>query len=340
MDQHITIGLDLAKSVFQVHGVDAEGRVVVRRQLRRSQLLAFFQRLGPCLVGMEACAGAHHWAREFGAMGHEVRLMPPAYVKPYVKRGKTDAADAEAICEAVTRPTMRFVPVKTAARQAALLDHKARDFLVRQRTQTVNAIRAHLSEFGIVVVKGIHNLDRLLEAARDVPEAARPALELLTGQLSDVEERIEEATARITAAQKADPLARRLATVPGLGPIASSAFAATTPDVAAFRSARDYAAWLGLTPRAHSSGGKERLGRISKAGNRYLRRLLYLGAMARISARRGRRAAQAETGAPDWLDRMLAKKPVKVAAVALAARMARIVWALIARGDSYRAVPG
>jgi transposase len=340
MDQHITIGLDLAKSVFQVHGVDAEGRVVVRRQLRRSQLLAFFQRLGPCLVGMEACAGAHHWAREFGAMGHEVRLMPPAYVKPYVKRGKTDAADAEAICEAVTRPTMRFVPVKTAARQAALLDHKARDFLVRQRTQTVNAIRAHLSEFGIVVVKGIHNLDRLLEAARDVPEAARPALELLTGQLSDVEERIEEATARITAAQKADPLARRLATVPGLGPIASSAFAATTPDVAAFRSARDYAAWLGLTPRAHSSGGKERLGRISKAGNRYLRRLLYLGAMARISARRGRRAAQAETGAPDWLDRMLAKKPVKVAVVALAARMARIVWALIARGDSYRAVPG
>jgi transposase len=196
-----------------------------------------------------------------------------------VKRGKTDAADAEAICEAVTRPTMRFVPVKTAARQAALLDHKARDFLVRQRTQTVNAIRAHLSEFGIVVVKGIHNLDRLLEAARDVPEAARPALELLTGQLSDLEERIEEATARITAAQKAHPLARRLATVPGLGPIASSAFAATTPDVAAFRSARDYAAWLGLTPRVHSSGGKERLGRISKAGNRYLRRLLYLGAM-------------------------------------------------------------
>ncbi|MEM7730917.1 MAG: IS110 family transposase [Pseudomonadota bacterium] len=339
MDHPIIIGLDLAKTVFQVHGVDAEGRVVLRRQLRRAQVLAFFERLGPCLVGMEACAGAHHWARELTWLGHEIRLMPPAYVKPYVKRSKTDAADAEAICEAVTRPTMRFVPVKSTERQAALLDHKARDFLVRQRTQTVNAIRAHLGEFGIVVAKGIHNLDRLLEAARDAPEAARPALDLLTGQLRDVEERIAEATTRITAAQKDDALARRLATIPGLGPIASSAFAATTPDVAAFRSARDYAAWLGLTPRAHSSGGNERLGRISKAGNRYLRRLLYLGAMARISARRGRRAVPTDQ-APDWLDRMLVRKPVKVVAVALAARMARTVWALIARGDSYRALPG
>lgn len=339
MDQPISIGLDLAKNVFQVHGVGAEGRVVVRRQLRRSQVVGFFERLAPSLVGMEACSGAHHWARELSALGHEVRLMPPAYVKPYVKRGKTDAADAEAICEAVTRPTMRFVPVKSADRQAALLDHKARDFLVRRRTQTVNAIRAHLSEFGVVVAKGIHNLDRLLEAARNVPTAVRPALDLLAGQLRDLEARIEEATARITAAQKDDPLARRLATIPGLGPIASSAFAAITPDVAAFRSARDYPAWLGLTPRAHSSGGKERLGQISKAGNRYLRRLLYLGAMARISARRGRRAAQ-NNAAPDWLDRMLVRKPVKVVAIALAARMARTVWALIARGDSYRALPG
>lgn len=339
MDQPITIGLDLAKSVLQVHGVDAQGRVVVGRRLRRTQVLGFFERRGPCLIGIEACSGAHHWARELTGLGHEVRLMPPAYVKPYVKRGKTDAADAEAICEAVARPTMRFVPVKSAERQAALLDHKARDFLVRQRTQTVNAIRAHLAEFGIVVAKGIHNLDRLLEAARDVPEAARPALGLLAGQLRDLEERVETATARIAAAQKADPLARRLATVPGLGPIASSAFAATTPDVAAFRSARDYAAWLGLTPRAHSSGGKERLGRISKAGNRYLRRLLYLGAMAQISARRGRRASSTDT-ALDWLDRMLARKPVKVVAVALAARMARTVWALIARGGSYRVMPG
>ena len=348
MDDPTIIGLDLAKSVFQLHGIDAAGHVVVRRQLRRSQVLAFFGKLEPCLVGMEACSGAHHWARELGTLGHEVQLMPPAYVKPYVKRGKTDAADAEAICEAVARPTMRFVPVKSAERQAALLDHvapevrlrrDARDFLVRQRTQTVNAIRAHLSEFGIVVAKGIHNLDRLLGAARDVPEAARTALDLLVDQLRDLEERIGEATARITANQKADPLARRLATVPGLGPIASSAFAATTPDVAAFRSARDYAAWLGLTPRAHSSGGKERLGRISKAGNRYLRRRLYLGAMARISARRGRRARQTDA-APDWLDRMLVRKPVKVVAVALAARMAGTVWALIAHGGSYRTAPG
>ena len=335
MDQPTIIGLDLAKNVFQVHGVDTEGAVVCRRQLRRSQVLVFFARLGPCLVGMEACAGAHHWARELVALGHEVRLMPPAYVKPYVKRGKTDAVDAEAICEAVTRPTMRFVPVKSVDRQAALLDHKARDFLVRQRTQIVNAIRAHLGEFGIVVAKGIHNVDRLLDAARDVHSAARPALDMLTDQLCETQARIEEVTARISEMQAEDALARRLATVPGVGTISSSAFAATTPDVAAFRSARDYAAWLGLTPQAHSSGGKERLGRISKAGNRYLRRLLYLGAMAQISARRGRRVG-ASGQAPDWLDRMLARKPVKVVAIALANRMARTIWALIRRGDSYR----
>ncbi|WP_299823381.1 IS110 family transposase [uncultured Jannaschia sp.] len=338
MDQPITIGLDLAKNVFQVHGVNTEGTIVCRRQLRRSQVLVFFSRLEPCLVGMEACAGAHYWARELTAVGHEVRLMPPAYVKPYVKRGKTDAVDAEAICEAVTRPTMRFVPVKSADRQAALLDHKARDFLVRQRTQIVNAIRAHLGEFGVVVAKGIHNVDRLLEAARDVPPAARPALDMLAGQLRDTQARVEEVTRRIGDMQGEDALAHRLATVPGVGAISSSAFAATTPDVSAFRSARDYAAWLGLTPRAHSSGGKERLGRISKAGNRYLRRLLYLGAMAQISARRGRREAPAGQ-APDWLDWMLARKPVKVVAIALANRMARTIWALIGRGSSYQAAP-
>ncbi|HHX89643.1 MAG TPA: IS110 family transposase [Paracoccus sp.] len=336
MEQPITIGLDLAKNVFQVHAVDALGTIVVRRQLRRSQVLAFFSRLEPCLVGMEACAGAHYWARELTAVGHEVRLMPPAYVKPYVKRGKTDAADAEAICEAVSRPTMRFVPVKPADRQAALLDHKARDFLVRQRTQTVNAIRAHLGEFGIVVPKGIHNVDRLLDAAQNVHASARPALDMLTDQLRDTQARIEKLTTRIEEMQGEDALARRLATVPGVGTISSSAFAATTPDVAAFRNARDYAAWLGLTPKAHSSGGKEKLGRISKAGNRYLRRLLYLGTMAQISARRGRRQIPAGQ-APDWLDRMLVRKPVKVVAVALANRMARTIWALIARGSSYRA---
>jgi len=333
MDQPTTIGLDLAKSVFQVHGVSADGTAVLRRQLRRGQVLAFFASLEPCLIGMEACSGAHHWGRELTALGHEVRLMPAAYVKPYVKRGKTDRADAEAICEAVTRPTMRFVPVKSAEAQAALLDHKARDFLIRQQTQTVNTIRAHLAEFGIVVAKGIHNVDRLLEAAGQTPEAAWPALDVLTDQLRDLRNRIETVTKRIEAAQKSDPLARRLATMPGLGPIASSAFAVTTPDVAAFRSARDYSAWLGLTPKPHSSGGKERLGRISKAGNRYLRRLLYLGAMAQITARRRRRPGT------DWLWKMLERKPVKVVAIALANRMARMLWALIRTGESYRAAP-
>ncbi len=333
MDQPIIIGVDLAKTVFQVHGVSADGTAVLRRQLRRGQVLAFFSRLDPCLVGMEACSGAHHWARELSALGHEVRLMPAAYVKPYVKRGKTDRADAEAICEAVSRPTMRFVPVKSADAQAALLDHKARDFLIRQQTQTVNTIRAHLAEFGIVVAKGIHNVDRLLEAVEQVPEAARPALELLADQLRDLRNRIETVTKRVEVAQKTDPLARRLATIPGLGPIASSAFAVTTPDVAAFRSARDYSAWLGLTPKPHSSGGKERLGRISKAGNRYLRRLLYLGAMAQIAGRRRGRPGT------DWLWKMLERKPVKVVAIALANRMARVVWALVRSGESYRAAP-
>lgn len=333
MKQVTTVGLDLAKTVFQVHGVGAEGAVLLRRQLRRGQVLAFFARLEPCLIGMEACSGAHHWARELSALGHEVRLMPAAYVKPYVKRGKTDRADAEAICEAVVRPTMRFVPVKSAEAQAALLDHKARDFLIRQQTQTVNTIRAHLAEFGIVVAKGIHNVDRLLEAVERAPNAARPALDILADQLRDLRARIETVTTRIEAAQKSDPLAPRLATIPGLGPIASSAFAVTTPDVAAFRCARDFSAWLGLTPRPHSSGGKERLGRISKAGNRYLRRLLYLGAMAQIAARR-----RGQPGS-DWLWGMLQRKPTKVVAIALANRMARIVWALVRSGESYRATP-
>ena len=333
MEEPTTIGIDLAKTVFQLHGVDASGGAILKRKLRRGQVLEVFARRDPCLVGMEACAGAHFWARELMALGHEVRIMPPSYVKPYVKRGKTDAADAEAICEAVTRPTMRFVPVKSAERQAALLDHKTRDFLVRQRTQLVNTIRAHLSEFGIVVAKGIHNIERLLEAAKDLPAAARPAVDMLADQLRETQEKIDDLTARIEAAQKADPLARRLATIPGIGAITASAIAATTPEVDNFRTARDYAAWLGLTPQPHSSGGKERLGRISKAGNRYLRRLLYLGAMARISARRCRRPGD------DWLWRMLEKKPVKVVAVALANRMARVVWALIRTGESYRANP-
>jgi transposase len=326
MDQPTIVGLDLAKNVFQVHGVDAAGTVVVRRQLRRTRVVLFLSRLAPCLVGMEACSGAHHWARELTRLGHEVRLMPPAYVK----RGKTDRADAEAIAEAVTRPTMRFVPIKSAERQAALLDHKARDFLVRQQTQTVNSIRAHLSEFGIVVAKDIRNVGRVLDAAHDAPKTARPALDLLADQRRDLSARIDTFTGRIGAALAEDALARRLATVPGVGPIASGAIAATTPDVGAFRTTRDHAAWLGLTPKPHSSGGKERLGRISKAGNRHLRRLLHLGAMAQIGARRRGRPSS------DWLWSMLQKKPAKAVAIALANRMARIVWAPIRTGESHR----
>ena len=237
---------------------------------------------------------------------------------------------------------MRFVPVKSAERQAALLDHKTRDFLVRQRTQLVNTIRAHLCEFGIVVAKGIHNVDRLLEAAKDLPATARPAVDMLADQLRETQEKIDDLTARIEAAQKTDPLAKRLATIPGVGTLTASAIAArahasgVTPEVDNFRSARDYAAWLGLTPQPHSSGGKERLGRISKAGNRYLRRLLYLGAWR---SRDGTDRARRRKPGTDWLWRMLERKPVKVVAVALANRMARVVWALIRSGESYRASP-
>ena len=253
-----TVGLDLAKNVFQVHAVDAEGAVVVRRQVRRGQVLLFFSRVQPCLIGMEACAGAHYWARELAKLGHEVRLIPPSYVKPFVKRGKTDAADAEAICEAVTRPNMRFVPVKTERQQAVLMQHRVRDFLVRQLTQLSNAIRAHLNEFGVVVPKGVHNIGRLLAEAEaaDLPPEVRTPLDLLAGQFRDTRQRIDMLTGQIKADAEADETARRLQTMPGIGPITASVLAATLPDVSGFQSARDLPAWLGLTPKPHSSGGK------------------------------------------------------------------------------------
>jgi transposase len=329
-----TVGLDLAKNVFQLHAVDAAGEVVIRRQVRRAQVLLFFSRLTPCLIGVEACAGAHYWARELTKLGHEVRLIPPSYVKPFVKRGKTDAADAEAICTAVTQPTMRFVPIKTAVQQAVLMGHRTRDFLVRQLTQLANAIRAHLGEFGLVVPKGVHNMGRLVaeaEAANLPPEARMP-LDLLVGQFADTKTRIDTITADLRRAADEDETARRLQTMPGIGPITASVLAATLTDVLAFRSARDLSAWLGLTPKPHSSGGKERLGAISKMGNRYVRRLLYLGAMGVISTRK-----RADPG-EDWLGRMLAKKPIKVVAIALANRMARAVWAMLRTGEAWRTV--
>ena len=333
MGEISTIGLDLAKNVFQLHGVTSEGQVLLRRQLRRAQVLVFFARLQPCLIGIEACAGAHFWARELAKLGHEVRLMPPSYVKPYVKRGKTDAADAEAICEAVTRPSMRFVPMKTEKQQGVLMMHRARDFLVRQLTQVTNALRAHLGEFGIIVPKGMHNVGRLLTMAEaaNLPESARTPIRLLAEQFRDTKMKIEDVTAEIRVAAETDETAQRLRTIPGVGLITSSVLAATVPDVTGFRTARDLAAWIGLTPKPHSSGGKVRLGRISKMGNRYIRRLLYLGAMAQISARKRRPAGD------DWLWNMLERKPVKLVAIALANRMARTVWALLKTGEAYKA---
>ena len=332
MKEITTVGLDLAKNLFQVHAVDENGAVLVRRQVRRAQVLLFFSRLHPCLIGIEACAGAHHWARELAKLGHDVRLIPPSYVKPFVKRGKTDAADAEAICEAVTRPNMRFVPLKTEKQQAVLMQHRARDFLVRQLTQLANAIRAHLGEFGIVVPKGVHNMGRLIAEAEgaDLPAEARMPLDLLAGQFRDTKQRIDVMTAQIKADAEVDETARRLQTMPGIGPITASVLAATLPDVSSFRSARDLPAWLGLTPKPHSSGGKERLGSISKMGNRYIRRLLSLGAMGVISARR---LSEPST---DWLGRLVATKPLKVAAIALANRMARAIWAMLKTGEAWR----
>ena len=335
--QVAAIGLDLAKHVFQVHGVDAAGKVALRRRLRRVQVAEFFAALPPCLVGMEACGTAHHWARVIRSLGHEVRLMPPQYVKPYVRRGKNDAADAAAICEAVTRPSMRFVPVKAEEQQAALVMHRARDLLVRQRTQLANAMRGHLAEFGLVEAQGIWKLGRLrahlLEEAA-VPEVARGVLLLLAGQFDEVERRIAEIGARILAWHKASPVSRRLATIPGVGPLIASAVVATVPDPGAFRSGREFAAWLGLVPRQRSSGGKQRLGRISREGDRYVRRLLVVGAQSALIGSK-------ELKASPWVQGLLARCARLKVAVAVANKTARIAWAVMTRDEPYRraAVP-
>jgi transposase len=326
----------VAKHVFQVHGVDEAGHVVIKRRLRRAQVITYFASLPPCLIGMEACATAHFWGRELRALGHEVRLMPPQYVKAYVKRGKNDAADAAAICEAVTRPSMRAVPVKTEEQQAALTMHRARDLLVRQRTQLINAVRGHLAEFGLVEAQGPWNVPRLLASMQDdrrVPELARQVLQLLAAQLDEVAKRIVEVDARIAAWHRANPVSRRLATIPGIGPLIASAIAATVPDPDVFRNGREFAAWLGLVPRQRSTGGKPRLGRISRLGDEYIRRLLIVGAQTVLL-----RAKAARSDA--WIQNLLARRPRLVVAVALANKTARVVWAVMAKGQSYRqAVP-
>ena len=335
MDQVSVVGLDLAKSVFQVHGVNAQGEVVLRRRLTRGQLLKLFEKLPPCLVGMEACASAHHWARELAALGHEVKLMPAQYVKPYVKRGKNDAADAEAICEAVTRPTMRFVGVKSPDQQATMMMHRVRKILTRQRTQISNALRAHMAEFGIAAAVGRGGLERLIAVIADqddarLPDEARACLAVLCTQLEMVKDQILDNDRRILADARKTEAGRRLMKIPGIGPLLASAIVACIPDPTTFSNGRSLSAWIGLTPRQNSSGGKERLGSITKAGNTYLRELLVVGAMAMV-----RRAMQGSAKRP-WVTQLLARKKPKVAAVALANKNARIIWAMMATGEPYR----
>jgi transposase len=334
--QITTIGLDIAKNVFQVHGIDANEKVVVRKQLRRSQVLAFFAALAPCLIGVEACATAHYWARELTKLGHKVRLMPAKDVKAYVKRNKNDAADAEAICEAVRRPTMRFVRVKTAEQQGQLMQHRTRDLLMRQRTQLINALRAHLAELGIVAAQGREGIQELLAIVADhkdqrIPIDARASLMLLAAQLQAVQTVIGLIEKRIMAQHRSNEASKRLETIPGIGVIGATAIAATVADPSVFRSGRDFAAWIGLVPRQDSTGGKQKLGPISKQGDQYLRRILVVGAHAVL-----RRAKQNPEKYP-WLTQLLARRPFKLVAVALANKMARTAWALLAHGGTYRA---
>lgn len=335
MEKITTIGLDIAKHVFQVHGVNSAGAVVARRKLRRDDVAGFFKALPPCLIGIEACATGHHWARVLMALGHEVRLMPASYVKPYVKRQKNDATDAEAICEAVARPTMRFVPVKSEEQQSVLMLHRVRELLLRQRTMLVNSLRGHLAEFGIVTRQGIAGVGTLIALVEDddhdlVPPLARSALLPLIGQLREVHEKVSEIDCQIHAWHRSNELSRRLETIPGIGPITASAIAATVTDASLFKSGRQLAAWVGLVPRQNSSGGKDRLGRISKQGDPYLRRLLVVGAHAVL-----RFSRNGKTAPTRWAAELLAKKPYNVVAVALANKMARIVWALMMSGRRF-----
>ena len=336
MNEVTTIGVDLAKNVFQVHGVDASGEVVIRKPLRRRQVMPFFGKLSPCLIGVEACATSHHWARELQALGHRVGIMPANYVKPYVKRNKNDAADAEAICEAVTRPTMRFVAVKSAEQQSLMMLHRTRSLLVRQRTMLVNAMRAHLAEFGIVAPVGLRGLKALLAVIADpederLPALARTCLESLVASLMNLEPEIASAEQHIHAWHRSSEDSRHLESIPGIGPIIATALVASVSDPSIFKSGGEMAAWIGLVPKQNSTGGKDRMGRISKQGDPYLRWLLVAGAMAVI--RHGRKTNFANN---PWLADLMRRKPAKVAAVALANKNARTAWALLANGETYR----
>ena len=328
------IGLDLAKNVFQVHGVDETGQPVLKRKLRRSEVLRLFASLEPALVGIEACHTAHYWGREIAALGHAVRLMPPQFVKPYVKSQKNDAADAEAICEAVQRPSMRFVPIKSANQQATLLLHRTRDLLIRQRSSLISAIRAHFAEFGVVVGQRMRNIDRLLDLLNSggarLPDLARRMLAALAAQLRDVAARVRGVEAELLAWHRSTEVSRRLATIPGVGPITASAIAATVVDASQFKSGRQFAAWLGLVPQQRSSGGKERLGGISKRGDGYIRRLLIHGARAIVGWRK-----RSPVTRDRWVNGLLERRPTNVATVAFANKSARVAWAIMIRGSVY-----
>ena len=337
MEEITTIGLDIAKNVFQVHAINKVGDIVAQRQLRRRQVLTFFGKLSPCLIGMEACATSHHWARQLTGLGHEVRMMPPRYVKPYVKRNKNDAADAEAICEAVTRPTMRFVPIKTPEQQSVLMVHRTRQMFVQQRTMLINAMRAHLAEYGIVAGVGRNGVEVLLKLifkGEDdrLPEVARECLMALAAQLALVREQISNADRKILECHRNSKMSKRLEDIPGVGPLVATALVASVPDPHAYKSGRDLSAWIGLVPKQSSTGGKQRLGSISKAGNRYLRKLLVVGAMSVI-----KRAKQLGYTRYPWLVKLMERRSTKIAAVALANKIARTAWAMMVRDEPYRA---
>lgn len=335
MQTVVTVGLDIAKNVFQAHGVDADGGVVFRRRITRAKVKAFFAGLPACLVGIEACASAHHWARELGALGHTVKLMPPAYVKPYVKSQKNDAADAEAICEAVTRPTMRFAEVKSVEQQSVLAMHKLRASLIRHRTRVGNSIRAHMAEFGVIAPVGRIGLELLVQIICDekderITPMVRRALGYLVNQHDQLQAQILDCDRQVLAWHRGNEMSRRLATIPGIGPLAASALAATIGDASTFKSGRALSAWIGLVPKQNSTGGKERLGSISKRGDTYLRWLLVAGSLAVI------RYAQRHGTKRPWLVKLLERRTSKIAAVALANKIARIVWAMMTRGGIYR----
>lgn len=335
MVQPVTVGLDIAKNVFHAYGVDAEGQKVLSRKLRRAQVEAFFAKLEPCLIGIEACATAHHWARTIESLGHQVRLMPPAYVKPYVKTQKNDEADAEAICEAVTRPNMRFAEIKTVEQQSVLMLHRTRTMLIKHRTRMANTIRAHLAEFGITENIGRIGLSRLIViivSGEDdrISDVTRRALMCLVDQYGLLQNQILELDRQVMAWHKSNEASRRLATIPGIGPLAASALVASVGDASNFKNGRSFAAFIGLVPKQSSSGGKERLGKISKRGDHYLRWLLVVGGLAVI------RYAQRHGTRRPWLLKLLQRRTTKIAAVALANKMARIAWVLMARGGAYR----